>query len=67
MIDERAAEKLAYERLRAQRLTRMVWLKMMQGDVRAWLTFFRLIEVGSATQMIRENSETYDRRTASRG
>jgi hypothetical protein len=66
MMDERAAEKLAYERLRAQHLTRMVWLKMMQGDVRAWLTFFRLIEVGSATQMIRENSVTYDRRTASR-
>ncbi len=51
---------------RAKALTRMVWKKMMEGDARAWLTFFRLIEVGSATQMIRENSVTYDRRTASR-
>jgi hypothetical protein len=39
---------------------------MMKGDVDAWVTFFRLIEVGSAVQVIRENSVTYDRRTASR-
>lgn len=45
----------------AKALTRIMWQRMMKGDIQAWVTFFRLIEVGSATQVIRENSVTYVR------
>jgi hypothetical protein len=59
--------QLSFTDAESQRIAKLTWQAMMQGDTRAWWLFFRMIEDGCSQRMIAENSETYDRRTASRG
>jgi len=67
MADIRSDPALVFTDAQSQRIAKLTWQAMMRSDVQAWWLFFRMIEDGCAKRMIAENSETYDRRTASRG